>query len=93
VVGRHDNGVKGNAKESNRHCETANSNLPGAKGSMENAFTRLGLSAREQEQTLKVARTIADREAAPDSQAKHLGEALRQRTLERDTPTNGVRLH
>ncbi len=62
-----------------KHCEIS------AEGEklLENAITRLGLSARAHDRILKVARTIADLDAAANIEPKHLSEAIQYRTLDR----------
>lgn len=62
-----------------RHCEIS---AEGEKR-LEEAITRLGLSARAHDRILKVGRTIADLEGSPRIESKHLSEAVQYRSLDR----------
>ena len=62
------------------HCALDESSLE----LLRTAMHELNLSARAHDRILKVARTIADLEAAPAITAEHLSEAIQYRTLDRN---------
>jgi magnesium chelatase family protein len=55
-----------------------------SKGLLENAITRLGLSARAYDRILKVSRTLADLEGKDAIESQHVSEAIQYRTLDRN---------
>ncbi|MBE6754461.1 MAG: ATP-binding protein, partial [Ruminococcaceae bacterium] len=53
-----------------------------AQTGMKLVYERLGLSGRTYDSLLKVARTIADVQGAPDIERQHIMEAVHYRSLE-----------
>ena len=56
----------------------------GAKSLLENAINTLGFSARAYDKVLRVARTLADLEAADTIADHHIAEAVQYRSLDRE---------
>lgn len=50
---------------------------------LQNVIDRIGMSARAYDRILKVARTIADLDACPSIESRHVGEAIGYRSLDR----------
>ncbi len=75
--------IYSNAQMSSRQIRTYCDLSTDCERLLERAITQQGLSARAHDRILKVARTIADLEAAPHIEAKHIAEAIQYRTLDR----------
>jgi magnesium chelatase family protein len=61
------------------HCRIAEA----SRRLLETAIDKFGLSARAFNRVLKIARTIADLEAAADIGVSHISEAIQYRNLDR----------
>ena len=55
----------------------------GSKKLLENAMSRMGLSARAYDRILKVARTIADLDGADSIYTSHVAKTIQYRNLDR----------
>jgi magnesium chelatase family protein len=72
-----------NAQMAPRQMRTFCEPSPDCEKLLERATLQQGLCARAHDRILKVARTIADLEAAEQLQTKHIAEAIQYRTLDR----------
>ena len=72
-----------NAQMTARHIRTFCELSSDCESLLERAMLQQGLTARAHDRILKVARTIADLEAASTIEPKHIAEAIQYRTLDR----------
>src|SRR5437660_628394 len=75
--------IYANAQMSTRHIRTYCELDAESERMLERAMQQQGLSARAHDRILKVARTIADLEAASHIASKHIAAAIQYRTLDR----------
>ncbi len=76
--------VRTNARMTSKHIKAFCQLGEEAEGMLKMAMTELNLSARAFDRILKVARTIADLDAAERIAANHIAEAIQYRTLDRN---------
>jgi magnesium chelatase family protein len=76
--------IYSNAQMSTRQIRTYCELSSECERMLERAMSQQGLSARAHDRILKVARTIADLELAPQIETSHIAEAIQYRTLDRD---------
>ena len=76
--------IYSNAQMSPRQLRKYCNLSPECERLLENAMSRLGLSARAHDQILKVSRTIADMEGSEDIGVPHISEAIQYRSLDRN---------
>ncbi|HZQ23548.1 MAG TPA: hypothetical protein VFA89_12205 [Terriglobales bacterium] len=72
-----------NAQMSPRHIRNYCELSADCEHLLERAMTQQGFTARAHDRILKVSRTIADLESAPQIEPKHIAEAIQYRTLDR----------
>lgn len=76
--------IHSNAQMNNRQIKTYCAIDRQSQDLLEMAINKLGLSARAFNRILKIARTIADLDEAPDITVQHVSEAIQYRSLDRD---------
>ena len=76
--------IYSNAQMSPRQLRKYCNLSPECERLLENAMSRLGLSARAHDRILKVSRTIADMEGSEDIGVPHTSEAIQYRSLDRN---------
>lgn len=76
---RFSNGRRLNSQMTNNDIKTLGLLTPEATELLNNAATRLQISARNYMRTIKVARSIADLDNQPNIEAKHMAESLQYR--------------
>ncbi len=75
--------ITGNARMNAELTRTYCRPTPGAMVLLEQAFEKLGLSARAYDKVLRVARTVADLDGSDAIEVPHIAEAIQFRSLDR----------